>query len=116
MRRATCANALTWAAMPKRARNRHHRGPDSSDGVERHVNDRESSATGGRAARVTRRRISDFGDQRIVIRGVGRHVYDVLDEAIGEGQHIRLAYDGKDLELMTTATSTSSSRAFSACS
>jgi Uma2 family endonuclease len=32
---------------------------------------------------------------------VGRHVYDVLDEAIGEGHPIRLAYDGKDLELMT---------------
>jgi Uma2 family endonuclease len=47
--------------------------------------------------------VTDFGDQRIVIRGVGRHVYDVMDEAIGEGQHIRLAYDGKDLELMTTS-------------
>src|SRR5262245_45090820 len=47
--------------------------------------------------------VTDFGDQRIVIRGVGRHVYDVLDEAIGEGQHIRLAYDGKDLELLTTS-------------
>jgi Uma2 family endonuclease len=47
--------------------------------------------------------VTDFGDQRIIIRGVGRHVYDVLDEAIGEEQHIRLAYDGKDLELMTTS-------------
>ena len=43
-----------------------------------------------------------LGDQRIVIRGVGRHVYECLSEAIGEGQHIRLAYDGRDLELMTT--------------
>jgi Uma2 family endonuclease len=42
------------------------------------------------------------GDQRIVIRRVGRHVYQCLSEAIGEGQHIRLAYDGEDLELMTT--------------
>jgi Uma2 family endonuclease len=42
------------------------------------------------------------GDQRIVIRGVGRHVYQCLSRAIGEGQHVRLAYDGKDLELMTT--------------
>ncbi len=42
------------------------------------------------------------GDQRIVIRGVGRHVYQCLSGAIGEGQHVRLAYDGKDLELMTT--------------
>jgi len=43
-----------------------------------------------------------LGDQRIVIRGVGRHVYECLSDAIGEGQHIRLAYDGRDLELMTT--------------
>jgi Uma2 family endonuclease len=42
------------------------------------------------------------GDQRIVIRGVDRDLYNRLDAAIGEGQHIRLAYDGKDLELMTT--------------
>jgi Uma2 family endonuclease len=47
--------------------------------------------------------VPDFGDQRIVIRRVGRHVYDVLDEAIGDGHPIRLAYDGKDLELMTTS-------------
>ena len=40
-------------------------------------------------------------DQRIVIRGVGWHVYDCLSEAIGEGQHVRLAYDGEDLEIMT---------------
>ena len=43
----------------------------------------------------------DSGDQRIVIQGVGWHVYDCLSEAIGEGQHIRLAYDGEDLEIMT---------------
>jgi Uma2 family endonuclease len=42
------------------------------------------------------------GDQRIVIRGVGWHVYDCLSDAIGEGQHVRLAYDGEDLEIMTT--------------
>ena len=42
------------------------------------------------------------GDQRIVIQGVGWHVYDCLSEAIGEGQHVRLAYDGEDLEIMTT--------------
>ena len=34
------------------------------------------------------------GDQRIVIRGVGWHVYDSLSEAIGEGRHVRLADDG----------------------
>ena len=42
------------------------------------------------------------GDQRIVIRGVCWDLYDQLSEAIGEGQHVRLAYDGEDLELMTT--------------
>jgi len=42
------------------------------------------------------------GDQRIVIWGVGRHVYKCLSEAIGEGQHVRLAYDGEDLEIVTT--------------
>jgi Uma2 family endonuclease len=43
-----------------------------------------------------------LGDQRIVIRGVDADLYNRLDAAIGEGQHVRLAYDGKDLELMTT--------------
>src|SRR4051812_22585099 len=42
------------------------------------------------------------GDQRIVLRGVGWHIYDCLSDAIGEGQHARLAYDGKDMEIMTT--------------
>ncbi len=42
------------------------------------------------------------GDQRIVIRGVDWDLYDRLSEAIGEDQHVRLAYDGKDLEIMTT--------------
>lgn len=42
------------------------------------------------------------GDQRIVIRGVDADLYNRLDAAMGEGQHVRLAYDGKDLELMTT--------------
>ena len=41
-------------------------------------------------------------DQRIVIRGVGWGIYDQLSDAIGEGQHVRLAYDGEDLEIMTT--------------
>ncbi len=47
--------------------------------------------------------IADFGNQRMVLRGVAKHVYAVLDEAIGPEQHIRLAYDGEDLELMTTS-------------
>ena len=52
-----------------------------------------------------RRQVSlpiESGDQRIVIRGADRDLYERLDEAIGEGQHVHLAYDGKDLELMTT--------------
>ncbi len=43
-----------------------------------------------------------MGQQRIAIRNVGWHVYDLLSDAIGEGQHIYLAYDGSDLEIMTT--------------
>jgi Uma2 family endonuclease len=42
------------------------------------------------------------GDQRIAFRGVGWHVYETLVDSIGEGQHVRVAYDGKDLEIMTT--------------
>ncbi|MHB1561867.1 MAG: Uma2 family endonuclease [Isosphaeraceae bacterium] len=44
----------------------------------------------------------ETGDQRIVIRGVDADLYNRLDAAIGEGQHVRLAYDGKDLEIITT--------------
>ena len=40
------------------------------------------------------------GDQRTVFRGVDWHTYNQLSEATGEGQHIRLIYDGKDLEIM----------------
>ncbi len=28
-------------------------------------------------------------------------VYDILSDAVGEGSHVRMAYDGKDLEIMT---------------
>jgi Uma2 family endonuclease len=42
------------------------------------------------------------GEQRIVIRGLSWDLYDRLSDAVGEGQHVSLAYDGKDLELMTT--------------
>jgi hypothetical protein len=42
------------------------------------------------------------GDQRQVFRGVSWQVYDGLSEARGEGDHVRLAYDGRDLEIMTT--------------
>jgi hypothetical protein len=42
-------------------------------------------------------------DQRTAFRGVGRHIYDALSEAQTEGQHVRLTYDGKDLEIMVTS-------------
>jgi Uma2 family endonuclease len=38
-------------------------------------------------------------DRRVVIRGVPWDVYERLSEAIGD-QHVRLNYDGKDLEIM----------------
>jgi Uma2 family endonuclease len=41
------------------------------------------------------------GEQRIAIRGVSWQLYDLLSDAVGEGQHVYLAYDGKDLEIMT---------------
>jgi Uma2 family endonuclease len=41
------------------------------------------------------------GEARIVIRGVGWDLYDRLSDAISEGQHVYLAYDGEDLEIMT---------------
>ena len=43
-----------------------------------------------------------LGDQRIVIRGVDPDLYNRLDAAIDEGQHVLVAYDGRDMELMTT--------------
>jgi Uma2 family endonuclease len=44
------------------------------------------------------------GDQRTVFRGVDLHTYHTLSEALVEGQHIRLAYDGKDLEIKTVTS------------
>jgi Uma2 family endonuclease len=41
------------------------------------------------------------GEQRIAIRGVSWDLYDRLSDAIDPRQHIYLAYDGKDLEIMT---------------
>ena len=43
-----------------------------------------------------------LGEQRIVIRNVSWDLYDRLSDEIGEGQHVHLTYDGKDLEIMTT--------------
>jgi len=42
------------------------------------------------------------GEQRITLRGISWDLYDRLSDAIGEDQHVRLTYDGKDLEIMTT--------------
>lgn len=42
------------------------------------------------------------GEQRIVIRGVSWDLYDRLSDAIREGANVHLAYDGKNLEIMTT--------------
>jgi Uma2 family endonuclease len=38
-----------------------------------------------------------------VMRNVSWHFYDRLSDAIGEQPNIRMAYDGKDLEIMTSA-------------
>jgi Uma2 family endonuclease len=42
------------------------------------------------------------GDRRTVYRGVSWETYRSLSAAITEGQRTRLAYDGRDLEIMTT--------------
>jgi hypothetical protein len=57
--------------------------------------------TNVRRTAVGRARDTVPGDQRITIHGISWELYDRLSTAIGEGQHIRLAYDGKDLEIMT---------------
>jgi Uma2 family endonuclease len=41
--------------------------------------------------------------QRIVFRGVSRDAYESLSRAASEGEHIRLAFDGKDLEITVTS-------------
>ena len=35
------------------------------------------------------------------IRDVSWETHDLLSDAVGEAQHVYLAYDGKDLEIMT---------------
>jgi Uma2 family endonuclease len=42
------------------------------------------------------------GDRRTVFRGVSWETYRALSRAQGEGGHVRLAYDGRNLEIMTT--------------
>jgi Uma2 family endonuclease len=54
------------------------------------------------AATTKRRRGSALeGDQRIAIRDVSWDLYETLSKAISENQNVFLAYDGKDLEIMT---------------
>src|SRR5262249_3406994 len=48
------------------------------------------------------RPVATRGERRIVIRNVSWDLYDRLSDEIGEGQHVHLTYDGKDLEIMTT--------------
>jgi Uma2 family endonuclease len=43
-----------------------------------------------------------YGDHCTVFRDVPWEVYDALSDADCIGEHVRLAYDGKDLEIMTT--------------
>jgi Uma2 family endonuclease len=43
-----------------------------------------------------------YGDHRIVFRGVSWEAYESLSQAQSQGDHVRLAYDGKDLEIKTT--------------
>ena len=54
-------------------------------------------------ARADRRRrpVAIPLEQRIAIRDVSWELYDRLSDAVGERQHVYLAYDGKDLEIMT---------------
>ncbi len=40
-------------------------------------------------------------EQRIAIRGVSWDLYDRISEAIGEKQRVFVAFDGKDIEIMT---------------
>lgn len=42
------------------------------------------------------------GDNRFAIVDATWDLYDRLTDAVGEGKNIRLAFDGKDLEVMTT--------------
>jgi Uma2 family endonuclease len=45
--------------------------------------------------------IVDPPEQRIVIRNVDWDLYDRLSDALGERQHVYMAFDGEDLEIMT---------------
>src|SRR5262249_27614478 len=65
-----------------------------------------STITPPRRARAGPRRLpripAELGEQRIAIRDVTWDLYDRLSDAIDEHQHVYVAYDGKDMEIMTT--------------
>ena len=56
-----------------------------------------------RAQRAIRLPDRDDVEKRVVLRDVGWDVYDLLSDAVGEGSQVRITYDGKDLEIMTTS-------------
>jgi hypothetical protein len=56
-----------------------------------------------RAKRLIRPLDRGDAETRIVLRDVGWDVYDMLSDAVGEGSPVRMIYDGKDLEIMTTS-------------
>lgn len=60
-------------------------------------------ATATRSTRSAREatRLPAAGEHRIVLEGVGWDLYERLCESIGERQHIRLAFDGEALEILT---------------
>lgn len=49
---------------------------------------------------ATRTTPAPVGEQRVLLRGVGWKGYEALLEMVGDG-HVRLACDGKDVELMS---------------
>lgn len=61
---------------------------------------RPSRARGERAVRPPER---GDAETRIVLRGIGWEVYDALSNALPDGTPVRMTYDGKDLEIMTTS-------------
>jgi Uma2 family endonuclease len=65
------------------------------------VTTRKPSKT--RAKRLVRPLDRDDAETRIVLRDIGWDVYDMLSDAVREGSPVRMIYDGKDLEIMTTS-------------
>lgn len=62
----------------------------------------QTTAGSAGPGRFTAAVVAEAGDQRTVFRGVDRHTYEQLSQAAGEGQPVRVSFDGKDLEIMVT--------------